>query len=125
MEGGISELIYIFLCINRCMAFTLKQLEKISKALGDVNRLRILQLIASHGGRGACSAIQECVQLAQPSVSHHIKILIEAGLLEAEKEGRLYSYRLQEATLQAYLEELSEQLKPGIEAPCKVSEEPD
>lgn len=107
------------------MAFTLKQLEKISKALGDVNRLRILQLIASHGGRGACSAIQECVQLAQPSVSHHIKILIEAGLLEAEKEGRLYSYRLQEHMLQAYLEEISEQLKPGTEAHCKASVEPD
>lgn len=119
------EPIYIFICINICMAFTLKQLEKISKALGDVNRLRILQLIASHGGRGACSAIQECVQLAQPSVSHHIKILIEAGLLEAEKEGRLYSYRLQEDTLQAYLEEINEQLKPGTEVSCKASVEPD
>ena len=105
------------------MAMTLKQLEKISKALGDVNRLRILQLIASHGGNGACSAIQDCVKLAQPSVSHHIKILIEAGLLEAEKEGRHYSYSLQEETLQGYLVALAEQLEPGIKPACGASAE--
>ncbi len=97
------------------MALTLKQLEKIAKALGDVNRLRILQLVAKQGGNGACSAIQDCVKLAQPSVSHHIKILIEAGLLEAEKQGRHYSYRLQQHTLKAYLEELAQQLEPGVE----------
>ena len=54
----------------------LKKLEKISKALGDVNRLKILNHIAKNGGTGQCSAIQTCVDLAQPSVSHHIKILI-------------------------------------------------
>ena len=107
------------------MALTLKQLEKIAKALGDVNRLRILQLIARHGGNGACSAIQECVKLAQPSVSHHIKILIEAGLLEAEKEGRHYSYKLQQETLQGYLETMAEQLKPNVDAPFAASEKSD
>lgn len=84
------------------MAATLKKIEKISKALGDVNRLRILQHIAKQGGTGQCAAIQECLTLAQPSVSHHIKILIEAGLIEAEKEGRNYKYRLNQPVLQAY-----------------------
>jgi ArsR family transcriptional regulator len=100
------------------MVLTLKQLEKIAKALGDVNRLRMLQLVARHGGSGACSAIQDCVKLAQPSVSHHIKILIEAGLLEAEKEGRHYSYRLQQPTLQAYLEEIAKLMDPAVEINC-------
>ena len=94
------------------MSITLKQLEKISKALGDVNRLKILQLIARHGGVGQCSAIQECVDLAQPSVSHHIKILIEAGLIEAEKEGRHYKYILNQEHMEAYLNALASQLKP-------------
>lgn len=94
------------------MTTTLKKLEKISKALGDVNRLKILQLIASHGGVGQCSAIQECVDLAQPSVSHHIKILIEAGLIEASKEGRHYKYILKQDVMKEYLQALSSQVVP-------------
>jgi ArsR family transcriptional regulator len=94
------------------MTATLKQLEKISKALGDVNRLKILNLIARHGGVGQCSAVQECLELAQPSVSHHIKILIEADLIEAVKEGRHYKYLLNQKTMDAYLQAMSLQLRP-------------
>ncbi|WP_017732451.1 ArsR/SmtB family transcription factor [Nafulsella turpanensis] len=92
------------------MAEQLKQLEKIAKALGDVNRLKMLRLMAQHGGTGACSAVQECVNLAQPSVSHHIKILAEAGLIEAEKEGRNYKYTLKRETLRMFMDELQLQL---------------
>lgn len=88
---------------------TLKKLEKISKALGDVNRLKILNLIARHGGTGQCAAVQECVELAQPSVSHHIKILIEAGLIDAHKEGRTYKYTLNHTELGQYLEAIAAQ----------------
>jgi ArsR family transcriptional regulator, arsenate/arsenite/antimonite-responsive transcriptional repressor len=93
------------------MADNLKKLEKISKALGDVNRLKILNLIARHGGTGACSAIQECVELAQPSISHHVKILIEAGLLEAAKEGRNHKYSLNRETFEEYLRAMADQVK--------------
>lgn len=84
----------------------LKQLEKTAKALGDQNRLKILHLIARQGGTGACSAVQECLNLAQPSVSHHVKILIEAGLIQAEKEGRTHKYTLNRKALQLFDEEL-------------------
>ena len=94
------------------MAIDLKKLEKVSKALGDVNRLKILNLIARHGGTGQCSAIQECVDLAQPSVSHHIKILIEAGLIEAEKEGRSHKYRFNRKTFSEYIHSLNCQIIP-------------
>lgn len=90
-----------------------KKLEKISKALGDVNRLKILQLIAENGGTAQCSAIQECLDLAQPSVSHHVKILLEAGLITAIKEGRNYKYMLEQENLQIYLQTISQQL--GLE----------
>jgi ArsR family transcriptional regulator len=100
----------IYLNVSIHMTVTLKQLEKISKALGDVNRLKILQLIAKHGGIGQCAAIQECIDLAQPSVSHHIKILIEAGLIEAQKEGRHQKYIMNKEIFGAYLDAMSTQV---------------
>ncbi|HEY9005468.1 ArsR/SmtB family transcription factor [Ohtaekwangia sp.] len=84
------------------MALSAKQIEKISKALGDTNRLKILQHISKKGGCGHCSQIQEEIDLAQPSVSHHIKVLIEAGLVEPEKEGRNHKYILNEKLLKEY-----------------------
>lgn len=89
-----------------------KKIEKISKALGDANRLKILHLIAKNGGTGQCSAIQECLELAQPSVSHHIKILVEAELIEAIKEGRNYKYMLNRSCLNDYLQAVA--LKAGL-----------
>jgi ArsR family transcriptional regulator, arsenate/arsenite/antimonite-responsive transcriptional repressor len=84
------------------MALSTKQIEKISKALGDANRLKILQHISKKGGCGQCADIQEESPLAQPSVSHHIKVLLEAGLIEAEKEGRNHKYNLNEKLLKEY-----------------------
>ena len=81
-------------------------MEKISKALGDANRLKILHFISNKGGCGQCSEIQNVIDLAQPSVSHHIKILTESGLIEPEKEGRNHKYTLNKSVLEAYLAHL-------------------
>ena len=86
------------------MALTWKQIEKISKALGDANRLRILQHISKKGGCGQCAEIQDVIELTQPSISHHVKILTEAGLIEPEKEGRNHKYTLNEKLLAEYTE---------------------
>jgi ArsR family transcriptional regulator len=72
----------------------LKSIEKISKALGDKNRINILLHITKKGGCAPCSEIHDIIDLTQPSVSHHVKILIEAGLIEPEKEGRNFKYTL-------------------------------
>lgn len=85
------------------MAIQIRQIEKISKALGDMNRLKILHHISNKGGCGQCSDIQNVLDLAQPSVSHHVKILIEAGLIEQEKEGRHHKYTLNTGILNEYL----------------------
>jgi ArsR family transcriptional regulator, arsenate/arsenite/antimonite-responsive transcriptional repressor len=90
---------------------TLKQIEKISKALGDSNRLKILQHISKKGGCGQCSEIQDVLDLTQPSISHHIKILIEAELIEPEKEGRNHKYNLNDALIKEYTSTVREQLK--------------
>ncbi|MBN9296589.1 MAG: winged helix-turn-helix transcriptional regulator [Filimonas sp.] len=85
------------------MTISMKQVEKISKALGDANRLKILRHISKKGGCGQCSEIQDVIDLAQPSISHHIKILIEAGLIEQEKEGRNHKYTINDGVLDEYL----------------------
>ena len=94
------------------MILTLKQVEKISKALGDANRLRILQHITKKGGCGQCSEIQEVIDLTQPSISHHIKILVEAGIIEPEKEGRNHKYNLNEQLVKDYTSTIG-QFKAG------------
>ena len=99
------------------MTLSLKQIEKISKALGDSNRLKILHYIAGKGGCGECSGIQHVVDLAQPSISHHVKILVESGLIEGEKDGRNYTYHLNAGLLNQYLSALGQLCSP-IFAPC-------
>ena len=90
---------------------TLKQIEKISKALGDTNRLKILQHISKKSGCGQCSEIQDVIDLTQPSISHHIKILLEAGLIEQEKEGRNHKYTLNDQLVKDYTSTVGAQLK--------------
>src|SRR5688500_16517479 len=81
----------------------MKSVEKISKALGDPHRLNILQHITRKGGCAQCAEIHDIIDLAQPSISHHMKILIESGLIEAEKEGRHFKYTLNVSVLDHYL----------------------
>jgi len=58
------------------------------KALGDPTRVRILNLIAQCGGEVCACDLYEPVGLAQPTVSHHLKKLVDAGLLEREQRGK-------------------------------------
>ena len=96
------------------MTLTLQQIEKISKALGDSNRLKILHYISGKGGCGECSALQDIIGLAQPSVSHHVKILMESGLIRADKEGRNYNYTLNCGVLKEYTESLRQLEGPKL-----------
>jgi ArsR family transcriptional regulator len=85
----------------------LKQLEKIAKALGDINRLKILEYMSDSGGCSQCAQIVGLTELAQPSVSHHIKTLTEAGLIEPEKEGRSHKYILNKTLLKEYAQDIA------------------
>ena len=58
------------------------------KALGDPTRVRILNLIAQCGGEVCACDLYGPVGLAQPTVSHHLKKLVDAGLLEREQRGK-------------------------------------
>ncbi len=69
------------------MKTTEDEIVKIAKALSDKTRLRILGEISKRK-RMTCGETEKIAGLAQPTVSHHIKILFEAGLLDMEKDGR-------------------------------------
>lgn len=65
------------------------------KALGDPARLRLLSFIAAQPGAEACVChLTEPVGLSQPTVSHHLKVLNEAGLLDRERRGTWVYYRI-------------------------------
>jgi ArsR family transcriptional regulator, arsenate/arsenite/antimonite-responsive transcriptional repressor len=60
---------------------------KIAKALSDKTRVKILKEIAIRGSI-SCGDAEKIAVLSQPAVSHHLKILTDAGLLDAQKDGR-------------------------------------
>lgn len=57
------------------------------KALADPVRLRLLSILASRGGEACVCDLTEPLDLAQPTVSHHLKVLTEAGFVTREKRG--------------------------------------
>ena len=63
-----------------------EQLARIFKAVADPTRLQLLSLIKSSGEACACD-LNEPVGLSQPTVSHHLKVLTEAGLINREQRG--------------------------------------
>jgi len=64
-----------------------KRLIRIMKALADGTRLQLFREIATRK-QMTCTEVGELSHLAQPTVSHHLKQLVDAGLLNAEKDGR-------------------------------------
>lgn len=81
----------------------LKKIEKISKALADPNRLQILKSLRKYQNCMYCADVHELIDLAQPSVSHHLKLLTDADLIIAEKEGRNMKYSLNNKVLDQYV----------------------
>lgn len=72
------------------------------KALGDPTRLRLLSIVASADEQEACVCdLTEPVGLSQPTVSHHLKVLTEAGFLTRSKRGTWAYYRLVPGALDA------------------------
>lgn len=84
----------------------IKSVEKISKALGDPYRLRIMEAVKKQEWMPCC-AILEMIDLAQSTVSHHIKQLVDAELLIPEKEGRNIRYTVNGEVIGEYVKFLN------------------
>ncbi|WP_433524237.1 ArsR/SmtB family transcription factor [Nocardia pseudovaccinii] len=88
-------------------------LAGVFKALADPVRLRLLSVVASHGGQEVCVCeLSDGFDISQPTVSHHLKVLREAGLLSSERRGSWVYYRVEPAALQ----QLSHLLDGGVPA---------
>lgn len=84
-----------------------KKIEKISKALSDVSRIAIPQQFKKKHDGVYCAEFNDMLDLTQPSVSHHLKQLVDADLLIPEKEGRNLKYSLNQKVLDEYIASLS------------------
>jgi ArsR family transcriptional regulator, arsenate/arsenite/antimonite-responsive transcriptional repressor len=80
-----------------------KKAEKISKALADPNRLLILKEIKKQRDCMYCVDLNNIVDLAQPSIAHHLKQLTDTELILSEKEGRNVKYSLNNQVLDDYI----------------------
>ena len=80
-----------------------EQAERIApllKALADPVRLRLLSLVAAHAGGEACVCdLNDAFELSQPTISHHLKVLHEAGLLDRSKRGTWVYYSVRTEAL--------------------------
>jgi ArsR family transcriptional regulator len=83
--------------------FTARRVEELLpllKAVADPVRLRLLSLVAAHDQGEACVCdLNDAFALSQPTISHHLKQLHEAGLLDREKRGVWVYYRVHTAAL--------------------------
>jgi len=71
-----------------------EQIAPLLKALADPVRLRLMSLVASHEGGEACVCdLTDAFTLSQPTISHHLKVLHECGLLDRDKRGVWVYYR--------------------------------
>lgn len=70
------------------------ELEQLFKALADRHRVQILNLLAGVDDAVCVCKLMPALGLAQPTVSYHLKLLVDAGLLERERRGRFSYYRL-------------------------------
>jgi ArsR family transcriptional regulator len=98
-------------------AHNVGSLDVFLHAISDSTRRRILNALTERGGcsidraTGLCSSdIEQRIKLAQPTISHHMRILENAGLVEAKREGHWRWYRRNEKLINERLKELKEGL---------------
>lgn len=83
-----------------------EQMQSISQAIADPRRFAILQQIAGKTAC-ACSAVRESQDISPATISHHLKELADAGLIDVEREGRTASLTLRRDIWSAYLDSLA------------------
>jgi ArsR family transcriptional regulator len=98
----------------------MKDFIKVMKALSDPNRVKILKLLQQ---KTMCVCeLQGAIQISQPSVSKHLKLLEEAGLVDYKKEGLWVNYYLADGKASPYAASLLGNLKHWLEDDPEISD---
>lgn len=82
-----------------------EQFQRIAKALADPRRFEILEHIAKQAEVG-CRRLCDCFPVRQATISHHLKELASAGLVESRRDGQFVYYRVRPTILDEYVAEL-------------------
>jgi ArsR family transcriptional regulator len=82
-----------------------EQFQRVAKALADPRRFEILEHIAKQSEMG-CRSLCGCFPVRQATISHHLKELASAGLVESRKDGQFVYYKTRPVVLEAYMSEL-------------------
>lgn len=86
-----------------------EQFQRIAKALADPRRFEILEHIAKQSEMG-CRHLCGCFPVRQATISHHLKELASAGLVESRKDGQFVYYKTRPVVFEAYMFELRRRL---------------
>lgn len=94
-----------------------EQFTRIAKALADPRRFEILEMIAADD-EVACKRMVEAFPVSQATISHHLKELQTAGLIEGRREGQCGHFRVRPGVLEAYLAEVARRLRQPAAVPA-------
>jgi ArsR family transcriptional regulator len=86
---------------------TLRQFELIAKALADPRRMALLETIAAGEEGCPCRRLRDQFPVSKATISHHIKELVRAGLVDARREGQFLKCEVRREVLAAYTAELN------------------
>ncbi len=110
----------IYSQIGIYLGFILKNFTKVMRALSDPNRIKILKAL-QYKMMCVCE-LQVALQIAQPSVSKHLKILQDAGLVDFKKDGMWVNYHLADGSSSPYAASLLGNLKHWLEDDDQVAD---
>ena len=94
------------------MALSFDEFLRIAKALADGRRFAILERIAATGN-AACQHLCEQFPVTQPTMSHHLRVLVDVGLIEMRRDGQYVHYRLRAETVRAFTSMVEARLGTG------------